>query len=251
MVLADILDPILSPILRIDPLLAIIIMSFLFSLIITVVYKYTTNQDLMKQLKSEMKELQKEMKELRDKPEDMMRVQRKAMQTNMKYMTQSFKSTLYTIIPVILIFSWMNANFAYEPIRPDQTFQVDLAFKEGATGDVFAVVPEGVEIVDGDKQKITESRAEFSFKGKEGVYIEGSSLKFSYNDTVAFKEIIITDGPEYAPKDKSIRNSDMRSISIEYEKKIILPFINWGWLGAYIIFSIVFSILLRKLMKVY
>ena len=41
----------------------------------------------MKRLKTELKELQKEMKELKNHPEKAMAVQKKAMDTNMKYET--------------------------------------------------------------------------------------------------------------------------------------------------------------------
>ena len=105
-----IMDPVLRPLLYLSPFWGILIISFLVSLIISVIYKYVTDQNLMKQLKAEMKEFQKEMKELRQHPEKMMEVQKKAMETNMKYMTQSFKPTLFTFIPIIIIFSWLSAH---------------------------------------------------------------------------------------------------------------------------------------------
>jgi len=77
---AHILDSVFNPLLNLPTLWAVILLSFLISLIITVVYKYTTDQNLMKQLKSEMKEFQKEIKELRKEPEKAMQVQKKSMQ---------------------------------------------------------------------------------------------------------------------------------------------------------------------------
>ncbi len=65
MVFETLLDPIFSPLLNLPTLLAITLLSFLISLIITLIYKFATDQDLMKRLKEEMKELQKEMKDLR------------------------------------------------------------------------------------------------------------------------------------------------------------------------------------------
>ena len=61
MVFENILNPIFFPLLSLPTLWAVIILSFLISLIITIIYKYTTDQNLMKQLKEEMKEFQKEM----------------------------------------------------------------------------------------------------------------------------------------------------------------------------------------------
>ena len=77
----NLLNPLLNPLLGLHPLFSLIILSFFISLIITLVYKAMTDQDLMKQLKAETKEFQKEMKELKDHPKKMMAVQKKSMQT--------------------------------------------------------------------------------------------------------------------------------------------------------------------------
>ena len=128
----NILDPILGPLLNFPTLLAVIILSFVISLIITIVYKYTTNQDLMKQLKEEMKEFQREIKELKKDPERAMQVQKKSMQTNMKYMMHSMRSTLFSIVPIIIIFGWMNSNLAFDPILPGQEFTTSVVFGDDA-----------------------------------------------------------------------------------------------------------------------
>ena len=54
------ISPILDPLLNLNSLLAVVIMSFIISLLITIIYKFTTNQKLMKDLKAEMKEFQNE-----------------------------------------------------------------------------------------------------------------------------------------------------------------------------------------------
>jgi hypothetical protein len=177
-------------------------------------------------------------------------MQKKAMETNMKYMGQSFKSTIFTILPVILIFSWMNANFAYEPITPGEQFQITLEFVSGAYGNITTVVPDGIEVLGDDVQEVAEDGAKFTYKGEAGDYVEGNAVQFLYSDKKAFKEVIITDEPKYSEKEKK-GTGDLKKIEIGYEKKNILPVLNWGWLGTYIIFSIIFSMSLRKILKVY
>jgi len=59
---------------------------------------------------------------------------------------------------------------------------------------------------------------------------------------------------KYEPALTAYQHSDIQNIKINYNKLVILPigFRNWlGWLGLYIILSIIFSLGLRKLMKVY
>ena len=128
MVFDALLDPIFSPLLKMNSLLAIGIISFLIAIVITVIYKYVTDQDLMKRLKTEMKEFQKQTKELKAHPEKAMAVQKKAMETNMKYMMHSMKPTLFTMLPIILIFGWLNAHMAYHPLLPCREFTATVNF---------------------------------------------------------------------------------------------------------------------------
>lgn len=104
MVFESLLNPIFGPLLKLPPLWAIIIISLVIAILITLVYKWMTDQHLMKSLKDDIKKFQKEMKELKHEPQKVMAIQKKAMQTNMKYMMHSMKPTLVTFLPIILIF---------------------------------------------------------------------------------------------------------------------------------------------------
>ena len=110
--------------LNLDPLWSIMILSLFMSLLVIYITKWTTDQNLMKHLKDESKELQKQIKALKDKPDEMMKVQKQHMESSMKYMKQSFRPLIFTFIPIILIFGWINAHLAWEPITPEQEFAV-------------------------------------------------------------------------------------------------------------------------------
>ena len=88
----------------------ILIMSFILTLLITVIYKFATDQILLRELKTQVKGYQKEMKNHRDNPQKMMEMQKQAMGLNVKYMKHSMKPMLYTFIPIILIFGWLKNN---------------------------------------------------------------------------------------------------------------------------------------------
>lgn len=250
MVFEHLLDPVFSPLLKLPTIFAVIIVSFLISLIVTVLYKYTTDQNLMKRLKEEMKEFQKEIKELRQDPQKAMEVQKRAMQTNAKYMMQSMKSTLYSILPIIIIFSWMTANFAYNPILPEQEFTVSIFFEKGFNGEVELSVPKGIMMQGDAKKDISEDAAKWVLSGEEGEYL----LEFVYDGKKQTKEILISKN-RYKEPVKEIGDGIAKSIEVEHkEKKVLNLYIfGWklGWLGTYIIFSIIFSILIRRIVKVY
>ena len=79
----DFLDPVLMPVLNLGSFWAILVLAIAISLIITLVYKFVTDQNKMKEMKDKQKDYQKKMKELRSKPEEMMKVQKEAMKLNM------------------------------------------------------------------------------------------------------------------------------------------------------------------------
>ncbi len=252
MVFENLLNPILNPLLELNSLLAIFIVSFLITLLITLVYKYTTNQSKLKQLKLEMKEKQKKIRELtKTQPEKAMKIQKDMMSSNMEMMKQSFKSTLYTFIPIIIIFGWLNAHMAFHEISPNQTFEITGYFAEGHSQFVsLSSLPE-LEI-ENNTRNILDGKAIWRAKGEAGEY----KLIIDYNDEKYDKDLIISEKREYAPPKKKISDSKLKLISIN--NKQIKPLgeislLGWkpGWLGTYILLSIIFSIGIRKLLKVY
>lgn len=252
----DFLNFVFSPLLKMPPLVAVLSMSLLVSLIVILITKYTTNQELMKGLKDEIKEHQKQIKEMRNNPAKAMEMQKKAMEANMKYMSHSLKPTLITFLPIILIFGWMNAHFAYEGIAPQQEFNVYAVFDKTASGEAEIIVPEGLQVI-GDKKleiaplaiskKNFEKAAAWALKGEEGEHI----IDIVYGNEKQQKTILI-DSSKYIEPSKNY-NGMIKAVQIDYKPKKILNLFGWkiGWLGTYIIFSILFTSVLRKVMKVY
>ena len=261
MVFSDFFNFIFAPLLKLPTLAAIIIISFLISLLIIVITKYMTDQALMKRLKEEIKEYQKQAKELRSEPAKAMEVQKKAMEANMKYMTHSFKPTIITFIPIILIFGWMSSTFAYESIKPGQEFSVTAFFDKNTQEQAELIVPEGLNLLDNKTKGIDKKiekhlfgseeiyQANWTLKGNEGEYL----LEFTYENKTQQTSVLITNGKKYINPLKKT-DGPIKSIKINYKKLIVFPigYKDWfGWLGAYIWSSIAFTMLLRKIMKVY
>ncbi|MBD3361932.1 DUF106 domain-containing protein [Candidatus Woesearchaeota archaeon] len=250
------LDPVLNfvfgPLLTLPPFWAILVISFIISIIIVLVYKFATNQKVMKELKEETKALQKQMKELKDNPSKAMEVQKKAMQTNMQYMMKSMKPTLITFIPIILIFGWLQAHFAFVPIMPGQDFSMTVEFEEGISGDILAEAPEGINIDGPSTKKIEDGKVVFTMRGQEGVY-RSPPVEFTVDGKTYSKPVIITNEKEYVEPVLSVNDDTVESITTSNEKRKILNLFGWklGWLGTYIIFAIIFSMILRKLLRVY
>ncbi len=260
------LDPLLGWLLLLDPALAIIIMAFIVSIITTLAIKFLTNQSLMKDMKEELKELQGEMKDLRDNPKKLSKVNTRFMETNMKYMTHSMRPTLFTLIPLLLVFAWLQSNLAYLPLTPGEPFHLTAILDKDAQGEITLQVPQGLEIQGEATREIEDRELKWSLEGEPGVY----TAQLLYDDNNYNKTIIITEGNEYAPVDKDyeagflffgpdskgvekivLSNNPIKPLSdVPVLEKI--PWINtWGWLGVYILFSLIFSMSLRKIFNIY
>ncbi|MBW2996089.1 DUF106 domain-containing protein [Candidatus Woesearchaeota archaeon] len=254
-----VLNPIMAPLLGIPTFWSILIISLVVAVIITLVYKWMTDQHLMKTLKEDIKKFQKQMKELKDNPKEFMAVQKRAMETNMKYMMHSMKPTLITFIPIILIFGWLNANLAYDPLLPGQEFTTSAIFEQGTEGEISLIAPEGIELVSNSTQKIECNiekgwirskevcQSQWTLKGPSGNYL----LEYEFEDQKEDKEILITEERAYEKPVKIVKEGKLQQIKINNEKMKPIPGLPIGWLGTYIIFSIIFSMVLRKAMKLH
>src|SRR3989344_8240865 len=94
-----------------NPLFGMIFISFILTLLVTLIYKYTTDQKSMKELKDDIKNLQKKMKEHKEDAGKMMEVQKEAMEKNIKYMKHTFVPMILTFLPIIIIFGWIKEKY--------------------------------------------------------------------------------------------------------------------------------------------
>src|SRR3989344_3084932 len=192
MVLEGILNPIFSPLLKIDPIWSITIISVGLTFISTLIYKLVTDQSKMKILKDDLKSAQKEMKEHKNDPTKMMDIQKRAMEKNFEYMKHSFKPMLITMIPILLIFGWLNLHLAYEPIRPGQQFMVNANFVPEYIGNA-TLSSEKLEFISNQTTVVENGIASWKLKGEAGSYL----LEVKYDDKPFIKELLISDKREY------------------------------------------------------
>ena len=249
--LDPVFNPVLQPLLNASPFLGILILSFVVSLLITLSYKFLTNQKEMKRIKDEQKEGQKKLKELKSNPAEMMEIQKDLMKKNMDYMKHSLRATLITMIPLLLIFGWMSSHLTYEPIYPGETYSVSANFLEGVSGQAELKADEGTDIINSPSQPINGA-ATWNLKSEEGEHF----LTVKTGETEQTKKVLITTDLAYENPITSFEHSDIQNIQVNQNKlkpagKFSLFGWQPGWLGWYIIFSIAFSIGLRKVLKIY
>jgi uncharacterized membrane protein (DUF106 family) len=241
--MVNILDILLGPLMSLNPTLSLAILSLIISAIVTIAYKYLTDQTLMKQLKDDLKRLQKEMKENRSDTKRVLGLQKEAMEKNMTYMSHSLKPSLITLLPIIFIFGWMNANFAFHPLDANTDFTVNAFTKVDGPINMYSV-PADLNIT-ALQNETTGKNATWIVNGTAGEYV----LKFNFTDQVTEQKVII--GAKYENPDTRHSGNISKIIISNKPMKVNLLGLEMGWIWAYIIFSMIFSTLIRKLFKIH
>ncbi len=238
------------------PAVAIVLVSGLVSMVTSLVYKFTTDQKLMKQIKDDIKRLQGEMRSEKE-PVKAAQMQKEVMRHSMRQFSSSTKSTLITLVPLFLLFGWMSSHLAYEPIIPGEEFTATLHFKTASSlqQNASLEVSEGLTILGKDVQ---QSFTRWRLRGeKEGTH----RLTYKFGDEIYGQDAIVTSKFIYAnpvlDSSKGIKKGSAID-KITVGLKSLKPFgdfslFGWkpGWLATYIITSLAFSMALRKLLKLH
>ncbi len=248
------------------PAAAIFLVSLMVSLIVTLVYKLTTNQKLMKSLHLEMKSLRDEIKNIKD-PSQASSLNKQLMEKTMQQMMHSMKSTFITIIPAFLIFGWLNANMAFVQAAPGE-FTASMTFAEGTAG-TAAISSETLEILSSATQEIKDAKAVWKLKGDKGTH----KITYAFGNETYARSVMLTDKWEYSDPylekkrtmfglisigDKNPIKPDSRITKVAVDLQPTHPFgefrlFGWqpGWLGAYFIFTLLLTFPIRKLLRVH
>ncbi len=244
MVLASFLDPVLSWVLILPLWLGIAVLALIITLLVNLVHKYTTDQNYIRQLKADMKNLQKEIKKHKDNPQKQLKLQQQIMQINGKLMSKSLKPMIFTMLPLLIIFGWMSANLAYEPLQPGQEVVVTMLMREPALVNISS---QTADILTDPQVQTIEQLAKWKISGDEGEHL----LVFTTDTGESVTRDFLV-GKK--PTSKIVKHEPpFKQSEIRYEKA--KPFGSFsifgykpGWLFTYIFFSVVFSLITRKLM---
>ena len=106
-----ILNPTAGYLLNANVFWGMVVIVGIISLIMTLVQKYATDQETLRELKKEQKILQEEMKKYKDHPEKLLELQKKQLEFIPKTMKLTMRPIIYTGIPIILFFRWFNDYF--------------------------------------------------------------------------------------------------------------------------------------------
>jgi uncharacterized membrane protein (DUF106 family) len=107
----NVLDPSAGALLNWDLVLGMLAIILVINIITTLIQKYATDQEALRELKKEQKILQAEMKKYKDHPEKVAELSKKQMQFIPKTMKLTSRAIAFTGVPFILFFRWFDDTF--------------------------------------------------------------------------------------------------------------------------------------------
>ncbi len=93
------------------PQVSIVVISFVITLLITIVSHFMTDKELMRGIKEKQKKLREEMKLHKENPQKMMEINKQMMEDFPTQMKQSMKISLVTLVPLLIFFGWLKNIF--------------------------------------------------------------------------------------------------------------------------------------------
>jgi uncharacterized membrane protein (DUF106 family) len=106
------LDPSLGYLLNWNITYGMFIVVIAISFIMTLIQKYGTDQETLKELKKEQKILQEEMKKYKDNPEKVLELNKKQLEFIPKTMELTMRPVMYTMVFFVLFFRWFSDYFS-------------------------------------------------------------------------------------------------------------------------------------------
>lgn len=105
------LDPTAGALINWNLSLGMLVVVFLIAVLTTVIQKYTTDQEALKELKKEQKQVQEQLKKLERGSKEHQELTMKSFSSMAPMMKLSMRSFVYTGVPFILFFRWFSDFF--------------------------------------------------------------------------------------------------------------------------------------------
>lgn len=116
-VLSALIDSLLTPLSVLGPLWALFIISMLAGILMLLIFRLTSNQVKIKEVKDKMQAHLLEILLFKDSPRIILSALKNLLRYNARYMTYAVTPMLYMILPVSLLLVHLDGWFGYRPLK--------------------------------------------------------------------------------------------------------------------------------------
>jgi uncharacterized membrane protein (DUF106 family) len=256
-------DGFLFPFRGLPPIYGLIVVSVLTSIGMLLVFKATSNQKALDEVKRKIHACLFEIRLHNDDLRAILRAQFEILRRNLTYLRLSLVPMVWIILPLAFFIAQLQFHYGYQGLRPGEKSIIEVRLRDGVAGETKPrgelIVPEGLRVetrpvwIPSDRKLAWRIGAE-----KPGVY----ELKVRIDGNEYTKSAVVTSAlrrlspkrvsgwlsefvyPAEKPLDKS---GEVESISLGYQvREIGFLGLELHWLIVFFVLTIVFAFLLRK-----
>lgn len=263
-----IFDVLFFPFRSMSPWIGMIVISFLTGLLMLFVFKWTSNQRGIKEVKNKIKAHLLELRLYKDSLALSLQAQGNILRCNLRYIGYSAKPMMVMILPLILILIQLNFWFGYQSLTPNQSTLLKVKLKENQNPVQISLEIEpspelNIETLPLRIEEFQEINWRFSAR-EQGIHqltltIDGETVnkRVSVAQKALSKISPMKTGKNFIqqvlyPAESPIKGDSMvRSIEIQYPTKNMNLF-GWHihWLIVYFVLSIIFGFALKGVFKI-
>ncbi|MDD8020374.1 MAG: hypothetical protein PHU81_04190 [Acidobacteriota bacterium] len=258
----------LLPFTGINPWGGMIFISFLTAVLMLFIYKKTSNQNGIKEVKNLIKGYLLEIRLFQNDFGTFLAGLKKLLSVNVRYLGYNLKPLLVMIVPIFLLLAQMNLWFGYRSPQPGETLLVKVKFNQTVeVGQLHAEVeaPEGVTVDSPPVRIIDENEADWRLRiidqtGGQLVIRTGSEryakdMSLSRRQLAKLSAIRVNQNvwkQLLNPGEKPLPGeTEIKQIELVYpEARLKFLGLKIHWLVAYFLLSVIAGFSLKGLFKV-
>lgn len=141
------------------PLIAVILSGVVTAICLVVVGRWISKPTYILALKGDLKTLEKLSKEYRDDESKSEILRRRAGTTLGRYIAASFRPLKISLLPLILLGTWLHHSYQFEPIKESEPIQITAVFSS-STPSGLAHIDGGHEYLDGSPIALIETTSD-------------------------------------------------------------------------------------------
>lgn len=267
-IFGKIFEIIFFPFRNMSPWIGMILISFLTALLMLFVFRFTSNQQGIKNVKNKIKAHLLEFRLFKDSLNILLKAQGKILRYNLKYIGYSAKPLLVMIIPLILILIQLNLWFGYNSITPGQkaVLKAELEMNQSLLDTEFKIETSSGLVVETAPLRI-EEKGEVNWRlhiKEAGIH----ELTLTVNGQRIVKQVAVAQSPLCKISPVRIRrnfmgelfnpgeaplpgNIPIKSVEITYPSRSMNLF-GWRihWIIVYFTLSIIFGFAFKGVFKI-
>lgn len=251
-----------------NPWVAMLVVSILTALLLLLVYKKTSNQAGIKQVKNRIKASLLEIRLYQSEFRTQLRSQKQLVAANLRYLLYNLRPLLVMLLPIFLLLAQLNLWFGYRATRPGETFLLKVRFTEAVDMERVKLeleTPPGLMVETPPVRIIDLREATWRLRLQEQsaqpliIQVNGEryqkeiprgSRRLSRISTVRvrrnFWQELFYPGEKPLPGDSLLSRIEL----IYPEQRLELLGLGFHWLVAYFLMSVILGLGLKGLFKV-